>query len=264
MTPIEFNWQTCDNPVEMIKAVKKISTRKKKIFVDECIRITDEGMKEFTEDQLFDRLGEAAYMGWAANNTSEQIDSSFDVWINHCHTWSQFGCDLAVRCDILREIFPPPLIEKVDCEPCFGSGLQHPTRSCDKCKGRGLRLESRFGKYPFPTAWRTSTVIDLANGMYGNGDFYAMPILADALEEAGCDDEWILSYCRGKVRCWCARFDGLTGETGRNPYMTIEQMRGEKECSPCIHCKGSGFRTPEEPVQHIRGCWAVDLILNEE
>ena len=29
-----------------------------------------------------------------------------------------------------------------------------------------------------------------------SGDFDAMPILADALEEAGCCDEQILNHCR--------------------------------------------------------------------
>ena len=42
--------------------------------------------------------------------------------------------------------------------------------------------------------------------MYQSRDFAAMPILADALQDAGCDHEDILSHCRGPgphVRgCW--------------------------------------------------------------
>jgi hypothetical protein len=42
--------------------------------------------------------------------------------------------------------------------------------------------------------------------MYDDRDFRAMPILADALEEAGCDNQDILSHCREPgehVRgCW--------------------------------------------------------------
>jgi hypothetical protein len=42
--------------------------------------------------------------------------------------------------------------------------------------------------------------------MYDFRDFAAMPILADALEEAGCDNPDILSHCRNPgvhVRgCW--------------------------------------------------------------
>jgi len=55
-------------------------------------------------------------------------------------------------------------------------------------------------------AWRTSTVLALASQMYGSRDFGAMPILADALQDAGCDTDDILDHCRGPgphVRgCW--------------------------------------------------------------
>jgi hypothetical protein len=49
-------------------------------------------------------------------------------------------------------------------------------------------------------------VIKLAQQMYDTRDFTAMPILADALEESGCEDEDILRHCRQPgehVRgCW--------------------------------------------------------------
>ena len=55
-------------------------------------------------------------------------------------------------------------------------------------------------------AWRTFNVVALARGMYESRDFSAMPILADALQDAGCEDEEILGHCRGPgphVRgCW--------------------------------------------------------------
>jgi hypothetical protein len=56
-------------------------------------------------------------------------------------------------------------------------------------------------------SWRTDTAVALARQMYESRDFAAMPILADALQDAGCDNEDILSHCRdekqGHVRgCW--------------------------------------------------------------
>lgn len=58
----------------------------------------------------------------------------------------------------------------------------------------------------FRPEWRTSTVVGLADQMYKSGEFSAIPILADALEDAGCDNDDILSHCRGDgshVRgCW--------------------------------------------------------------
>jgi hypothetical protein len=54
--------------------------------------------------------------------------------------------------------------------------------------------------------WRTSTAVAIARGMYDAREFGAMPILADALQDAGCNSEEILDHCRGPgphIRgCW--------------------------------------------------------------
>jgi hypothetical protein len=56
-------------------------------------------------------------------------------------------------------------------------------------------------------SWHGSLLVSLARQMYDSRDFSVMPILADALEEAGCSDQKILSHCRqqGQVHvrgCW--------------------------------------------------------------
>ena len=43
----------------------------------------------------------------------------------------------------------------------------------------------------------TSTAVSLARSIYEDRAFDRMPILADALEEAGCDDADLLAHCRG-------------------------------------------------------------------
>jgi hypothetical protein len=67
-----------------------------------------------------------------------------------------------------------------------------------------------FRKVAFDKEWRTDTVVALARQMYESRDFSAMPILADALQEAGCENDDILSHCRGTgphVRgCWVVDF----------------------------------------------------------
>jgi hypothetical protein len=54
--------------------------------------------------------------------------------------------------------------------------------------------------------WRTETAAALARQMYSARDFSAMPFLANALQDAGCDNADILDHCRGPgshVRgCW--------------------------------------------------------------
>jgi hypothetical protein len=64
-------------------------------------------------------------------------------------------------------------------------------------------------------SWNNGTVAKLARAIFDERAFDRLPILADALEDAGCHDTGILAHCRG------------TGE-------------------------------------HVRGCWAVDLLLGKE
>lgn len=63
-----------------------------------------------------------------------------------------------------------------------------------------------FRQIAFSPEWRTSTVVTLAKSMYDSRDFGPMPLLADALEDAGCEHADILDHCRGTgphVRgCW--------------------------------------------------------------
>jgi hypothetical protein len=64
-----------------------------------------------------------------------------------------------------------------------------------------------FRPVSFDPAWRTDTAVALARTMYDSREFSAMPILADALQDAGCEDEQILTHCRDAnqlhVRgCW--------------------------------------------------------------
>jgi hypothetical protein len=59
---------------------------------------------------------------------------------------------------------------------------------------------------PLWPQWRTTDVLALARGIYCDRAFDRMPILADALQDAGCTDEDVLWHCRrpgGHVRgCW--------------------------------------------------------------
>jgi hypothetical protein len=64
-----------------------------------------------------------------------------------------------------------------------------------------------FRPVSFDPEWRTSTAVALAQQMYDSRDFSAMPILADALQDAGCENEEVLDHCRAAdgvhVRgCW--------------------------------------------------------------
>jgi hypothetical protein len=82
-----------------------------------------------------------------------------------------------------------------------------------------------FRTVSFDPAWRTSTAVALAKQMYESRDFGAMPILADALQDAGCDNDDILDHCRSEgthVRgCWVV--DLVLGQGVAVPDKAIPQ-----------------------------------------
>jgi hypothetical protein len=71
-----------------------------------------------------------------------------------------------------------------------------------------------FGALPFRPikvdaswlAWNGGTVASLAQAIYDDRAFDRLPILADALEDAGCTNQDILNHCRGGTEhvrgCW--------------------------------------------------------------
>jgi hypothetical protein len=72
-------------------------------------------------------------------------------------------------------------------------GREESPKTCDL-------LRDIFGNPFRPVAidprWRSSTVLDLARAIEAESLFERMPILADALMDAGCDDEALLRHCQ--------------------------------------------------------------------
>jgi hypothetical protein len=71
----------------------------------------------------------------------------------------------------------------------------------------------RVSLSPAWPAWEGGTVVKLAQAIYEERVFDRLPVLADALEEAGCDNAELVRHCRQPgehVRgCWV--IDLLTG-----------------------------------------------------
>jgi hypothetical protein len=96
-------------------------------------------------------------------------------------------------------------IQAVSVHPVWTDALDRTRREW------GDLVRDIYGPNPFhpvtlEPAWRTAAAVSLARVMYDTRDFAAMPILADALQDAGCDSADILAHCRGSgphVRgCW--------------------------------------------------------------
>ncbi len=71
-----------------------------------------------------------------------------------------------------------------------------------------------FRPVAFDSAWLSSTARGIAEAIYDDRAFDRLPILGDALQDAGCENDDILSHCRGEgphVRgCWVV--DGVLGK----------------------------------------------------
>jgi hypothetical protein len=81
---------------------------------------------------------------------------------------------------------------------------------CDIMGGSAsVRVEARW------LAWEGGAAVRLARAIYEGRDFAGMPVLADALEDAGCEDEVILGHLRGPIAhalgCWA--LDALLGRS---------------------------------------------------
>lgn len=84
----------------------------------------------------------------------------------------------------------------------------------EECLVQACLLRDLFGLLPFRAVpveeswlrWNDACVVKIAQEIYDERDFGLMPILADALEDSGCDHEDILCHCRESgehVRgCW--------------------------------------------------------------
>lgn len=65
-----------------------------------------------------------------------------------------------------------------------------------------------FRRVEADPSWRTRDVVALAEGIYEGRSFDRMPVLGDALEDAGCTNADVLAHCRGPGPhargCWVA------------------------------------------------------------
>src|SRR5262249_54964478 len=111
------------------------------------------------------------------------------------------------------EHFGPPHTPDnlVECLARCAPGEDNPARQAKNREEQALILRDIFGRRPLRPvtinpAWRTSNVTALAQSIYDDRAFDRLPILADALEDAGCDNADVLNHCRQPgehVRgCW--------------------------------------------------------------
>ncbi len=139
------------------------------------------------------------------------------------NVYKYIACDEELQLTILRDIFGNPFRQQSLCGDIEGYPIHHRDGfGCQWCK-----------------AIITPTVLGIARRMYDERDFSGMPILADALEDAGCTNRMVLTHCRGTEPCQTCKPDSPDFD--------------------CPYCEGFLFAT----ATHHRGCWVVDLILGK-
>ena len=85
-------------------------------------------------------------------------------------------------------------------ERCYGATVCDPDDPEIEDQAQAALLRDIFGNPFRPVAfdprWRTSDTLGLARAIYEDRAFDRLPVLADALMDAGCADEQVLEHCR--------------------------------------------------------------------
>ena len=168
-----------------------------------AVEVAERAMVEqATPEELAVAVAEAAAARDEAEALSEQS-----------HSTARFGAAIAARVAafVVARGFDQGIFAKVRDALTFQRGVtdRAEVRAFVGQLTRALRevYANPFRPVAFSPAWRTDTAVALARQMYEAREFGAMPILADALQDAGCDCEEVLTHCRDTnaphVRgCW--------------------------------------------------------------
>jgi hypothetical protein len=201
----EAEWFACADPERMLGFLeRRASDRKLRLFAVACCYVCRRGEvnDSLAEDyeavvRFVDGLGtrEAMRRRWLPSTD----DEDYQTWPDRPFVWAlDFASTAAVapsKRNGHNENFPTAAEAVLLLRDLFGNP---------------------FRRFAFNPEWRTDTALALARQMYEGRDFGAMPILADALQDVGCDDEDVLSHCRdaGQVHargCWVV--DGVLGSS---------------------------------------------------
>jgi hypothetical protein len=212
----EPEWLTCTNPHPMLAFLRAHSTeRRAKLFACACCRtawnlLDDEARKAIRRLETFVE-GEASEFDQLVARAEWLGNSAWDVT-----SW-RFPLLSQTEQHVMRAIHATlfsSLPDVLDCCTEVGSALRDTSSGAERSAATWTTLIREVFGNPFRQiaaesvwlTWNDRTVARIAKAIYDERAFSRMPILADALEDAGCDDANILNHCRGPgphVRgCW--------------------------------------------------------------
>lgn len=210
----EAEWLACDDPREMIgRVLHSASARKLRLFAVVCCRCSRQLLLNSDHRRAVD-LAERFADGHAtekelsktyrrANTFALELYQHFESE-RAMRRWSEATAVLNATHVVTRNYH---------MSDYAADAAWHIHRAAHRNPNPRLiaLLHDIFGN-PFrpvalDPAWLTSDVLALARGIYADRAFDRMPILADALQDAGCNQDDVLTHCRDAnavhVRgCW--------------------------------------------------------------
>ncbi len=212
----EAKWLTSADPEAMLRFARgTASGRKLRLFACACCRriwhlLTDPRSRHAVEvaEQFADGKANRARLGAAGDFASHVMMDAVARGGDKCNpAWDAASAAFGVTDD-----YP----DGADWHVCNAVGhapdAGAAARSAEK-RAQAALVQDLFGN-PFRPAriepewltWNRGVVTTMARGIYEDRAFECLPVLADALEEAGCANLDVLNHCRGPgphVRgCW--------------------------------------------------------------
>jgi hypothetical protein len=222
----EAEWLACRHPEKMLEELQNLEkNRKSRLFAAACCQrlLRLDGLP----GDLIRRKVDTAerYADGQANrrelHEARLTPREVDLFESHpsCYAVHQAVdalCHVGYADRSEVSFFAALAMAHTDPELVPGANIGHRSRPVSRaeCAAQCDFLRDLFGPSPFrrvtvdPSwlAWSGGMIARLAEAIYEDRAFDRLPILADALEEAGCTDADILGHCRGggnHVRgCW--------------------------------------------------------------
>jgi len=192
----EAEWLACTDPTTMLVFLwDRASERKLRLFACAVHR----RMYHFADEGCVVTAAEASERYADGRATAEEMrearSSAMALWSAHhvpnpSNARLPRGLVIGAACQVTRTDVAKVVTE---IEQVARSG------GVDEWERAGLVRElfgNPFRPVVLDHSWLTSTVLSLAEVIYAEYAFDRLPILADALMDAGCDDPMVLNHCR--------------------------------------------------------------------
>ena len=203
----EAEWLQSPKPYPMLGFLHgKMDARRMRLFACACCRQVWPVLRDARSRKAVRKLEEFAD---DLANTRLRRDA-YNI-ANAAYSAMPYGRDgiSAAACTAVCATYPDPFVcvlGNFDAALSESRGMN--TAAIQQLEADLLRdiFGDLFRPITFASEWRTETTVLLARRMYEKCDFSAMPILADALQDAGCDNDEVLNHCRAdRVHargCW--------------------------------------------------------------